>query len=55
MGVLQAMIRDENWFDAVGKNDWRQEQIEKREREAKLKQEKENGKTIRRSNNNADK
>ena len=32
------MIRDENWFDAVGKNDWRQEQIEKREKE-KQKQE----------------
>lgn len=27
------MVRDENWYDAVGKNDWRQEQIEKRERE----------------------
>ena len=29
------MIRDENWFDAVGKDDWRVEQIEKREEERK--------------------
>ena len=27
------MIRDENWFDAVGKNDWRQEQIEQRQKQ----------------------
>ena len=27
------MRRDENWFDAVGKNDWRQEQIEQREKD----------------------
>ena len=27
------MRRDEDWFDAVGKNDWRQEQIEKREKD----------------------
>ena len=26
------MVRDENWFDAVGKDDWRQEQIERREK-----------------------
>ena len=25
--------RDEDWFDAVGKNDWRQEQIEQREKD----------------------
>lgn len=30
---LFNMIRDENWFDAVGKDDWRVEQIEKREKE----------------------
>lgn len=30
------MIRDEDWFDAVGKDDWRVEQIEKRERENDL-------------------
>ena len=29
------MRRDEDWFDAVGKNDWRQEQIEQREKERK--------------------
>lgn len=27
------MRRDEDWFDAVGKDDWRVEQIEKREKE----------------------
>lgn len=27
------MRRDEDWFDAVGKYDWRMEQIEKREKE----------------------
>ena len=27
------MRRDEDWFDAVGKNDWRQEQIEQREKD----------------------
>lgn len=30
------MRRDEDWFDAVGKDDWRVEQIEKRERENDL-------------------
>lgn len=30
------MVRDEDWFDAVGKDDWRVEQIEKRERENEL-------------------
>lgn len=35
------MRRDEDWFDAVGKDDWRVEQIEKREKERNDLQEKE--------------
>lgn len=29
------MKRDENWFDAVGKYDWREQQIEAREQQRK--------------------
>ena len=36
------MIRDENWFDAVGKDDWRQEQIEQREKEKQKQEESKN-------------
>lgn len=35
------MRRDADWFDAVGKDDWRVEQIEKREKERNDLQEKE--------------